>query len=57
MIEVFVVSSIIDKLPQTWKDVKKNLKHKEEDMNLNQLGTHLQIEVCIRAQQNEKNKN
>ena len=45
----FVVSSIIDKLPFSWRDVKKTLKHKEKDIDVNQLGTHLQIEVSIRV--------
>lgn len=55
MDEIYVVLSIIDKLPQSWKDVKKNHKHKEEDINLNQF-THLQIEVSIRALKNGGNK-
>ena len=45
------MSSIIDKLPYSWRDVKKTLKHKQEEMDINQLGTHLQIEVNIRAQE------
>ena len=57
MDEVFVVSSIIDKLPYSWRDVKKTLKHKEEDIDINQLGTHLQIEVSIRAQESGGSKN
>lgn len=39
MDKVFVVCSIIDKLTQSWRDIKKTLYHKEEDMNLSQLGT------------------
>ena len=50
------MSSIIDKLPNSWKDVKKTLKHKEEDIDIDQLGNHLQIEVSIRAQESEKPK-
>ena len=41
MDEVFVVLSIIDKLPYYWRDVKKALKHKREEININQLGIHL----------------
>ena len=29
MDELFVVSSIIDKLPSSWKDVRNTLKHKK----------------------------
>ena len=38
-------------------DIKKILKHKKEDMELNQIGTHLQVEVNIRAQESEGIKN
>ncbi|XP_021755928.1 uncharacterized protein LOC110721109 [Chenopodium quinoa] len=41
MNELFVVSSIIDKLPPSWKNVKHDLKHKKEDMTLSDLVTHL----------------
>ncbi|XP_071718078.1 uncharacterized protein [Rutidosis leptorrhynchoides] len=34
--ETFTVSSIIDKLPSSWQDFKHTLKHKKEDMNLNE---------------------
>lgn len=47
MDEVFVVSSIISKLTNSWRDVKNTLKHTKEDMNLSQLATQLQIEVRI----------
>ena len=57
MDEVFVVSSIIDKLHYSWRDVKKTLKHKKEDIDINQLGTLLQIKVSIRAQENRGSKN
>ena len=53
----FVVSSIIDKLPFSWRDVKKTLKHKEKDIDVNQLGTHLQIEVSIRVQESGGSRN
>ena len=35
----------------------RTLKHKEEDIDINQLGTHLQIEVSIRAQESGGSKN
>ncbi|XP_010521498.1 PREDICTED: uncharacterized protein LOC104800401 [Tarenaya hassleriana] len=44
MDETIMVSSIVDKLPPSWKDVKRSLKHRKEDMTLEQLGSHLRIE-------------
>ncbi|XP_021744225.1 uncharacterized protein LOC110710260 [Chenopodium quinoa] len=55
--ELFVVSSIIDKLPTSWKDVKHELKHKKEDISLSELATHLQVEEGIRAMKNAKDGN
>ena len=34
MDESIVVSNIIDKLPPSWKDFKRNLKHKKEDISI-----------------------
>ncbi|XP_071719289.1 uncharacterized protein [Rutidosis leptorrhynchoides] len=59
MDETFSVSSIIDKLPSSWQDITHTLKHKKEDMNLNELvklGSHLRIEESIRAQDSGKGK-
>lgn len=36
MDEVIIVSSIMYKLPHSWRDVKKKFRHMEEVMNLNQ---------------------
>ena len=36
--EVFLVSSIIDKLPPSWRDVRHALKHKREEITLSDLG-------------------
>ncbi|XP_021750419.1 uncharacterized protein LOC110716093 [Chenopodium quinoa] len=55
--ELFVVFSIIDKLPPSWKNVKHDLKHKKEDMTLSGLATHLQIEEGIRAMEGAKDGN
>ncbi|GKA76805.1 hypothetical protein Tco_0783266 [Tanacetum coccineum] len=44
MDEAIQVSCIIDKLPSYWKDFKHTLKHKKEDLNLVELGSHLRIE-------------
>ncbi|KAL6547209.1 hypothetical protein OROMI_022930 [Orobanche minor] len=47
MNESISVSSIIDKLPPSWREFKNNLKHKEE-LTLVELGSHFQIEQSIR---------
>lgn len=57
MDEVLFVSSIIDNLPHSWRDVSKNLKNKEKDIDLNQLGTLLQIKVSIWTKENGGYKN
>nr|GEX98884.1 putative zinc finger, CCHC-type [Tanacetum cinerariifolium] len=44
------VASIIDKLPSTWKDGKKNLKHRKDDLSLKDLGKHLLIEEQYRLE-------
>ncbi|GKB22891.1 hypothetical protein Tco_0862292 [Tanacetum coccineum] len=41
MDESISVSSIIDKLPPSWKDYKHTLKHGKDDLSLVQLGSHL----------------
>ncbi|KAK9724556.1 hypothetical protein RND81_05G082100 [Saponaria officinalis] len=54
--ESISVSSIIDKLPPHWKDLKHTLKHTKEDMSLVDLGKSLRIEESLRAQESEKTK-
>ncbi|GKD96345.1 zinc finger, CCHC-type containing protein, partial [Tanacetum coccineum] len=56
MDESISVSSIIDKLPPSWKDFKHTLKHGKDDLSLVQLGSHLRIEDFLRAQDNDKGK-
>ncbi|ESQ55778.1 hypothetical protein EUTSA_v10027475mg [Eutrema salsugineum] len=56
MDESILVSSIIDKLPPSWKDFKHMLKHKKEELSLVQLGSHLRIEESLRAQEGGKPK-
>ncbi|CAL1388490.1 unnamed protein product [Linum trigynum] len=56
MDEAIAVSSIIDKLPPSWKDFKHMLKHKKEELDLTQLGTHLRIEENLRVQEGVKPK-
>ena len=51
MDESIAVSSIIDKLPSSWKDFKYTLKHKKEELTLVQLGSHFMIEESLRAQE------
>ncbi|XP_074315857.1 uncharacterized protein LOC141652123 [Silene latifolia] len=56
MNESISVSSIIDKLPPSWKDFKHMLKHKKEELTLVQLGSHLRIEESLRVQDIGKGK-
>ncbi|GKE35135.1 hypothetical protein Tco_1454457, partial [Tanacetum coccineum] len=50
------VSSMIDKLPPSWKDFKHSLKHDKDDLSLVQVGSHLRIEESLRAQESDKGK-
>nr|GEZ48370.1 zinc finger, CCHC-type [Tanacetum cinerariifolium] len=54
--ESIYVSSIIDKLPPSWKDFKHTLKHGKDDLSLVQLGSHLRIEESLMAQDSDKGK-
>ncbi|GJV93957.1 zinc finger, CCHC-type containing protein [Tanacetum coccineum] len=54
--ESISVSSVIDKLPPSWKDFKHTLKHGKDDLSLVQLGSHLRIEESLRAQESDKGK-
>ncbi|XP_074300549.1 uncharacterized protein LOC141631828 [Silene latifolia] len=56
MPESISVSSITDKLPPQWKELKHTLKHKKEDMSLVELGKSLRIEESIKAQESGKTK-
>ncbi|XP_017985342.1 PREDICTED: uncharacterized protein LOC108663940, partial [Theobroma cacao] len=51
MDEAIVVSSIIDKLPPSWRDTKKFLKHEKEEMSLEDLSNHVRIEEDYRKQE------
>ena len=57
MDEAFIVSSIIDKLPPSWRDVRHALKHKREEIRLSDLGQHIVVESSIRIQDNQKDEN
>ncbi|XP_077242372.1 uncharacterized protein LOC143882861 [Tasmannia lanceolata] len=50
----FIVPSIIDKLPPTWKDFRKSLKHKKEKMSLEDLAQCLRIEEESRIRDNKE---
>ncbi|CAM8909742.1 unnamed protein product [Rhodiola kirilowii] len=56
MDDSIAVTSIIDKLPPLWKDFKHTLKHKKEEMSLEELGGELRVEESIRMQDDAKAK-
>ncbi|GJZ25882.1 zinc finger, CCHC-type containing protein [Tanacetum coccineum] len=56
MDEAIKFSCIIDKLLPSWKVFKHTLKHKKEELNLVELGSHLRIEESLRAQDSDKPK-
>ncbi|GKF10841.1 zinc finger, CCHC-type containing protein [Tanacetum coccineum] len=47
MDESISVSSIIDKLPPSWKEFKHTLKHGKDDLSLVQLGSHFNLVVYL----------
>ncbi|GKB85815.1 zinc finger, CCHC-type containing protein, partial [Tanacetum coccineum] len=51
-----VDSSIIDKLPPSWKDFKHTLKHNKDELSLVQVGSHFRIEETLRAEESGKGK-
>ncbi|GKG60681.1 hypothetical protein Tco_0614243, partial [Tanacetum coccineum] len=56
MDESIYVSSVIDKLPPSWKDFKHRLKLDKDDLSLVQLGSHLCIDDSLRAHESDKGK-
>ncbi|KAL3497933.1 hypothetical protein ACH5RR_040665 [Cinchona calisaya] len=55
MNESIIVSSVIDKLPPSWRDIKRNLKHKKEELSLEDLANHLHLEKGMRKQDEKQN--
>ncbi|GJW04992.1 zinc finger, CCHC-type containing protein [Tanacetum coccineum] len=53
---IMVDSSIIDKLPPSWKDFKHMLKHNKDELSLVQLGSHFRIEETLRMEESGKGK-
>ncbi|GAA0168744.1 hypothetical protein LIER_40626 [Lithospermum erythrorhizon] len=55
--ESIVVASIIDKLRPCWKDFKRSLKYKKEDVSLEELANSLRIEEDFRNDEGGKDRN
>ena len=55
--EIYIVSSIIDKLPPSWRDVRHALNHKKEEISLFHHGQHIVVESSIRALESQKHCN
>jgi len=52
--EIIIISSIIDKLPNSWKDFKQSIKHRKEDLSLEKLANSLHTEGEFRKQEENK---
>jgi hypothetical protein len=48
------VSSIIDKLPPSWKEQNKIMKHKKEEISVDQLGQHFRMKEELRIKDKEE---
>ncbi|KAK3018660.1 hypothetical protein RJ639_002802 [Escallonia herrerae] len=56
LVENFHVGAIVAKLPPTWKEYCNKLKHKKEELALDQLIQHLHIEEETRNREKEPAK-
>lgn len=56
MDETISVSFINRQLPPSWKDIKRILKHKKEDIYLEQLGNHLRLEEEYHKEEDTKDQ-
>ena len=54
MDESIVVSTIINKPPPSWKDLKHNLKHQKYELSLVQLSSNIRIEESLCAKESDK---
>ena len=55
--ETFLVATIVEKLPPTWRDFKNYLKHKRKELKLEDLIVRLQIkEDNHKSEKNEQQK-
>ena len=56
MDEYIAVSSVIEKLPPSWKYYKHILKHQKEELTSAQLGSELRMEESLRVHESDKTK-
>ncbi|XP_004510276.1 uncharacterized protein [Cicer arietinum] len=54
MDETIIICCIIDKLSPSWKDFKKSMKHKKDDISFEQLGNQLRLAEEYRKQEDLK---
>ncbi|XP_072064343.1 uncharacterized protein [Arachis hypogaea] len=57
MDDIIIVSSIVDKLPPSWKEFKRTMKHRKDDISREQLSNHLHLEEEYRKQDDTKEQN